>query len=320
MDPEYDGYLIFNRISSIRGEPDFSRLEQILKSNPRDGDWPDERIKTKQILLPDRAVDEPIPRELLRIYDDNIRWYKYTIEKPREVKGYDEEGNLNTYYEIDETECDIFFIEDRFIAFRGSKPDVEEVSGRVYNRLQEVGQDLFFEDIEFGPDFLLWLFSRYHDGKPIPGDLEIQSLTDAKVEGGSDQIGQSNTVSGSVDVTRSAPVLLGILNQKRLSMIGGDFFINGVSMDVEIASPGKIHVKASNDIQNLNSSGRVITSLSLIREICSLWEYWLDLDPRDKYPASSFFKEFYKSLNRSGVEVSVDIDPVVREYKQKRGE
>ncbi|QGA81816.1 hypothetical protein [Halomicrobium sp. LC1Hm] len=319
--PEYSGYLVFNQIYKLESEIDLEKFSKEFTFNTEQRGTPSEPQRSvSEVMLPARTVDEPLPREFLRILDEEVRWFKYTIEEFREQKGLDDQGEPATFYVRDERNCDIFVTSDGYLFFKGPSGIVDESTQMVLKRLETSELNTLFEEVEFTPDFLLWLMYVYNSNNSLPSKIQIKRLTDAKVIGDQSEFGKSNRVSGSVDASLSAPVLTGILVGKDMAMIGGIFNLEGVMLTVDVESDGRVHIKSGQDLSEFGSEGRIVSSITFLRELCILWEHWCSLPPNKKYPPDDFFINSYERLQSAGVNVDYNIDPVIDEYRQKRGE
>ncbi|MFY4811615.1 hypothetical protein ACOJIV_02760 [Haloarcula sp. AONF1] len=320
--PEFSGYLVFNQIDRLRGEVDLDALSSQIPFESKGENSPKEpRRSIREVMLPARTVDEPVPREFLRVLDEEVRWFKYTLEEFRAEEGIDEDGEISTFYVREQIECDIFITSDGYVFFKGSQSDLQHVVELFYERLREVGAADNSRQLEFSSDFLLWLLYMYNSGDSPPAEVEVDQLTDARVVGPPNESGgRSNRVSGSTDVGRSAPILTGILAGKQISMLGGVFTVGGLSLNADIEESGRVHIKSEYDMVQLESEGRVVSSVTFLRELCNLWEQWRDLPPSEQFPPDEFFEQMYHDLNAAGVEVQFSLEPIIEEYRQKRGE
>ncbi|WP_222915138.1 hypothetical protein [Natrinema sp. SYSU A 869] len=199
------------------------------------------------------------------MFDEECRWFRYTIKEYKPQEGLDESGDLSTFYTPDTRSCDIFVTDSGFVFFRGSQSNVDEFTHLFYQSLRDQGVDAVPDEIRFDPDFFLWLFYHYRFQNRFSSDLSIEQLTDAKVIGERDMIGGVNRVSGSADAARSAPVLTGILSGKHLSMIGGIFGVRDISLRADIETEGRIHIKSKDGIKHLESEGRIIVAVSFYK-------------------------------------------------------
>ena len=138
--------------------------------------------------------------------------------------------------------------------------------------------------------------------------------------GEGDRLGEINRVSGSRDVSRSAPVLTGILTGKELEMLGGVFQISDLQLRADIESQGRIHIKSKSGIEHLSEEGRVISAVMFLSAFCELYATWIELDQTNRYPPAGFFEKIYKNLEEVGVGFNQSIEPVLERYKDKRGE
>ncbi len=170
----------------------------------------------------------------------------------------------------------------------------------------------------FSPDFLLWMFSLEKNGQGLPGDLSISMLTDARIEGDeADLFGREGRVTDSTDVTKSIPVLQGILRQMGVVQLEGVFNIEGFFVRARISSEGRVHILADHAIEGSPDIERIAISVAFLREFTSLYEEWQTKSGEDKYPPEQFFVEIYKECKRQGVDIQYSIDEVIEEFRSK---
>jgi len=315
-DLDYEGYLLFNDIRRL--SPDIDIEEVVEKLEQHSIQSRDEEIK--EVLLPPRALDEPLPKEFFRMMDEDCWWFKYKITEYEEQQGYDEEGELRKIKIPSEQSCDVFITSGGYLLTRGSAADAPEFTNRVIEIIDELGFSQDHEEIEFDSDFLIWLIYQTESPQSQSLDISIERLTDAKVTGKTDIFGQENRVSGSQNVARSAPVLTGILARKAVSMLGGIFRIDDVTLRADITSEGRIHIKVDRDIAHLGSAGRVIAAVQFAQRLCNIYSEWKDGGVQNRYPPDDFFEQTYRNLNDAGIDLTFSIDETLEYYRDKRDE
>jgi hypothetical protein len=316
--PDYTGQMVFNRIEKIPAEFDFKQLSEEIPYERESGPATTQQDENlEEIYLPSKTLDQPLPKEFFRILDEEVCWFRYTIREYQEEQGYTEDGNRSTYYKPIDNSYDLFVTSDGYIFYRAPRSRISKCVEFFHNRLNDLGISPDPEAIEFEADFLLWLLYQSESLIDISPKIEIRKLTDAEVVGEEDLVGSSNRVSGSANVTKSAPVLTGLLRGKRISMLGGSFLLDRISLYADIEAEGRIHIKSEYDFKNLSPEGRIVTSITFLKEFCELWDNWTQLDSEEKYPPTEFFREIYSNLERAGVQV-ISPDQIVKEYEQKR--
>ncbi|WP_144240052.1 hypothetical protein [Haladaptatus cibarius] len=316
---EYSGYLVFNQIHQLESDFELSNISRCFDDETNEQSDPLQlEDSIKEVLLPARTVDQPVPREFLRIMDDEVRWFRYKVREFTEETGIDSDGEQTTVHIPNNRICDIFITSKGYVFFKGTKSDLNRVTDGFYTKLRDNGLDSTATELEFDPDFFLWLI--YNQSQDISGSLLISRLTDAEVVGEQDAVGRVNQVSGSDNVARSAPVLTGLLRGKKITMVGGIFEVGGIQMSVDIRSEGRIHIKSDKDISKLESEGRIVTSVSFLHEFCNLYDSWKSLPNSERYPPTAFFNQIYEGLGEAGFNLEFSVESVLEEYKQKRGE
>jgi hypothetical protein len=325
---EYEGYLLFNQIRKLPPEyetseiaralegADFSDWDVRMRKHPSEA--PNDRLK--QVFLPARVLDEPLSKEFFRAMDEDCWWFKYTRQEFETQEGYNDEGELTTIRIPSERSCDIFLTSSGYLLTRGAAREAHEFTYSLISKLQDIGIDGDYDELTFNTDFLMWLIYRYQTAENESEAITINRLTDAKVIGETDAHGRENRVSGSRDITRSAPVLRGILSGKRVSMLGGLFIINNVMLRADIEMEGRIHIKTDKDIGYLEPPGRMIVAVQFADKLCQLYTKWEQGEFEDKYPPSEFFTDTYEDLDTAGVELDFPIDEVLENYQSKWGE
>lgn len=315
-DAHYEGYLLFNDIRRLTPKTDVKDVLDAFEQYPQDV----ENNEFKQIFLPPRALEEPLPREFFRAMDEDYSWFKYLRRDFQTQEALDEDGDLITVRIPSERTCDVFLTSDGYLFTRGSLSDARHFTNKVIPYLEEFGYIKSQEKVEFHYDFLIWLIYQMQSQESYQNEINIEHLTDAKVTGANDAYGGINRVSGSQNIAQSAPVLTGILAGGQVTMLGGIFSIGDVSLRADIESKGRIHIKATQDITSLESSGRVIVALEFAQRMCSMYDSWIQSDVLNKYPPVEFFDEIHQNLKVAGVGVDFSIEETLQYYRSKRGE
>ncbi len=100
-------------------------------------------------------------------------------------------------------------------------------------------------------------------------------LTDAEIRGNEpDLFGQHSKVDDSIDITKSAPVLIGVLSQKGLVAIEGVFGLADRFVRARIDSDGRVHIKADHAISGSSDVERMTISLAFLKQLIDLYQHW----------------------------------------------
>lgn len=322
----YSGYLIFNSIlefedsSNIYSDESVTTVESEIHDNlpefeqgsfshPGDGF---ELLSIRDYIRDDEDIDD----DLEAVADDllGIRYqYEKFMEREAEIDGERRTVHIPTINDVD-----IYWIHPEFVALRGQKGEMESAKERL-QRVLSTG--VLLREIQFDPDFLLWLFFKYRtDDEPTSG-LGIRKLTDSEAKGREDYFGRSNVVSDSQNLGQSTPLLIGILRQKSVSMLEGFFTMDDHQIAAKIEK-SKIHVKASKGtISNTtNDTLRMTLAINFVKELVELYEHWESLDPVDKYPPFEFFEGIYQECINQGVRIDTIPDSLLRRFANLRDE
>lgn len=321
---DYQGHLVFNGIyrtefidGEYRGGEDEARAklqDQLPDYKPKDGQSKEgyTRINVSQEIYNDESVSED-----LEDIAESLVSYRYQFENRSEEDAYFK-GEQVQVQVPNVNNADIYWKYPNNIYLRGSKGDVKETREKTSRVL---GGHVRLEPINFGGDFLLWLYYKAYTGQPIPGGLSIDTFTDSELTGDRDPFGQTNTVDDSTNLERCVPVISGVLMGKSISMLQGFFQLYGnYRVKAEIESD-RVYVKASTgSISSSNDVRRIAISLSFLEELVDLYETWEQLPPTDKYPPLDFFEDIYQTAISQGVEINNISDDVLKKYANLRGE
>ncbi|WP_152423084.1 hypothetical protein [Natrinema versiforme] len=302
----YEGYLIFTELFDIPEELEGNIGNFLPEYNP---ETPGDGFE--QINLRDYYLRSP------RILDIDESWlseteaYRYSYENLIKADAY-VDGELRTV-DIPERKTADLYSSSGYLFVRGDT----KTTTKLKNRIQESLYPEKLNSIVFEPDFLLWLLYQHYNGEGLDY-LSIRQLTDAKVSGSEDNFGEFNSISGSKNLLRSAPILEGILTGKSLQMVGGHFLAGDHHIRASL-SHDKIHVKITDEMNDLTDIERVVLSIKFVDRICQLHSEWHELNPDHKYPPTSFFKEIRSMLQEEGFSVNYPVKRTIEEYKEKRG-
>ncbi len=319
-DFSYSGRLVFNGIHTtevLDAEFDFEEVvnRELEDFSPGTFDSPGRGYQT--IPFVQYLRENPEVRGELSDLCSNIRTLRYLEEKWEQsevdIDGDTEMRPARTGY----INFDAYWNRPEFLFIRGDKTNAETAKQLLSNTLEDY---LDIREVTFSPDFLLWLFSREKNNQGLLGDLSISMLTDARIEGDEpDLFGREGRVSDSTDVTKSIPVLQGILRQMGVVQLEGVFNLSGFFVRARISSEGRVHILADHAIQGSPDIERAAISIAFLQKFVSLYENWLEEDGENKYPPEQFFVDIYEECNRQGVEIQYPIDDVIEEYRQKGG-
>jgi hypothetical protein len=316
----YDGRLVFNGIYStavLDSDFDFDEIVRQELTDFSEGDIgaPGRGYRTLPFL--EMVSDEPRVSTQIEDLLDQIHALQY-VEEVWEYQEVDVDGEIQEApTKTGESSFDAFWARPDYLFVRGDKTEASQAGELLSATLDEY---LNITEISFSPDFLLWIFSKEKNNEGLPGPLSVNMLTDARFESDEpDLFGQQGRVADSTDVTKSTPVLMGILRQMGIMELEGVFSIAGVFIRARISSEGRVHVLADHAIQGSPDIERMAISIAFLKEFIDLFDQWERMENERKYPPEQFFEDIYKECERQGVEIRFSIDDVIREYMQKGG-
>lgn len=317
---KYDGRLVFNGIYSTTVLDSNFEFEEIVSKELIDfskGDIESIGRGYRPIPFQEMVSDELRVGDQIEAFLEEINALQYREEiweyQEVEVDGEVQEAPAKT----GESSFDAFWAKPDYLFVRGNKTEANQAGQLLSATLDDY---LDIREIEFSPDFLLWLFSKEKNSEELPGPLSVNMLTDAQVESDEpDLFGQQGRVQDSIDVTKSTPVLMGILRQMGIIQLEGVFSISGVFVRARISSEGRIHILADHAIKGSPDIERMAVSIAFLKEFIDLFDRWQRMDDEQKYPPEQFFEDIYEECRRQGVEITFSIDDVIREYRQKGG-
>jgi len=319
---EYQGNLIYNRIYRTDvGEKDIpiKDMKTIFEENlPEFSEGTAENPGSgyKNINLKKYLEDSEIENDILT-EKENLVSIRYIYEKWREM-----EIPVNGEREVrkipEERNVDIYWVYPNYVFVRGQKRPSKK-TGKV---IQDKVPRIEFDQIQFHRDFLLWIIYKYEEGESIGKELEVKTLTDSETRGDRDRYGKRQIVHGSTDISKSIPIIIGILREKKLSMLEGTFKFKNRLVNAEIDTDGRIYLKVSRSafLKDVDDITRISTSIEFIRKFIDLYEDWKQLPDKEKYPPLKFFKYLYEEARKGGIQINFSIDGLLKEYAEKRGE
>jgi len=324
-DFDYQGHLVFNGLYKTE-RTDGSDLPRarsdaagdLSERLPDFDDNPTIGGRSGYVNLPLREAiydDDSIEDSLQGVTESLIaRRYKY--EKFKEQEAY-YDGDRIQVDVPSVKDADIYWRYDDYMYFRGAKGDVKEAKSQTQRALSGSTQ---LRQIQLEEEFFLWLFKQYIENNQPSSNLEIRRLTDTTLTGTRDVFGQETDVNASSDLEYCVPLLAGILRDKSISMVEGNFRIHGNSVRAEVGRK-RVYVKASKgDIRTSNKVRRIALCLAFIDELVEMHESWRDLDPQDRYPPFEFFRELYEACESQEVTIDRISDNVLTKYANLRNE
>lgn len=212
---------------------------------------------------------------------------------------------------------DAYWSSPDHLFIKGNKTQADQATDLLSLTLEDY---MKLQELSFSPDFLLWIFSREKNNEDVLGELSVNMLTDAEISGNEpDLFGQRSKVDDSTDITKSAPVLMGVLRQKGLVALEGVFGLGGKFVRARISTGGRVHIKADHAIKGSSDTERMAISIAFLKEFTNLYKRWQNLDAEKRYPPTDFFKDIYEECERQGVEIHFSIDDVIKKYRRKGG-
>jgi hypothetical protein len=353
----YNGYLMFNEFFEVNLAPDsvFSdgaRTAQQRLLREHEAVTESDRTSSHRVESIDDLVDQEGEFEFYTgesISNEQLLPLRLFFEERVSTEGYlPGEAYLREIELPVVNDADIYWVYPDRLYIRGSEEDADEaadflterMNARVEQQRQADSQDtqnnepqtdggtqsdtnhISLIDVSFGAHFLIWLFQSHFTSRSLPAWCEIQvnRLTDARITGNTDIWGGSNSIGDSTDLIESPPLLSAILKNKRFEMLEGNFTINGFSVKSEI-NINKIHIKAStSDVRNANKRKRMAYSLLFLQELMDLHQYWINLNPQNKYPDYGFLYDLFHRCDDNGLTVDHISRTLRRTYRDLRGE
>lgn len=317
---EYEGRLVFNGVFKTDTFGTDVNPERVIEDLPKyeQGSPQHPGYGFSDLDLEELAVTNLQDNGLIDLAENTIS-FQYIQEEFQEQEIVDIDGNSEIKYSRRHQSVDFYWIFPEFLFIRGAKSEVEEAVDKLKVVLE---RNIELSKLNFEPDFLIWLIYKHYRGEDLNTGINVDRLTDAKIQGSHDVFGSTRRISDSTDLVRSPPVITAILQNEDIVTIGGEFLVhNKYGLSSDISTDGRIHIKAqSNDIREANSLKRVLISILFVERLCGIYTGWLELDPSEKYPPVDFFEELYHSLENQGISTSFALDSVIDEYTAKRGE
>lgn len=313
----YDGRLVFNGLYATKLlDADFD-LEHVVTNELKDfsrGTTDNPGSGYHMLNIAERAHESPeIPRQIEDFVHDvyGIR-YRYEEWTEGEVAS---NGDGTEYRSIRSTDSiDVYWHFPDYLFIKGTKTEAEKAGNRINSKFGDYVQT---REIGLSPDFLLWILSKYKNNEDLSDELSANLLSDARIEGDEDRFGRSNRVDDSTDIAKATTILMGILRGKQMAFLEGIFGMHGQFVKARIETGGRVHIKADQDIVGANHLKRMSLAVTFLTELVKVYEYWKDLNPKDKYPPVEFFENLYEECERQGAEITFPADDVIETYRQK---
>lgn len=315
-DFQYDGHLVFNGLYQtkvLNADFDFERIideklkdfERGSSDKPMDGYEPMDfgAIANESRLLSDQLKDLTSDVKAIR--------HKYEEWEERELPNGKSEDtrDIRSY--------DLYWDFPQYIAVKGDKGQAKKATNLVNLKLDSY---ISSREIEFEPDFLLWIFYKAMNDESLSANLDARILSDANIEGEEDRYGKEVTVDRSTDVTKSTNILSGILRNRDLIGLEGTFDARGHFVKANIQVGGRVHIKAAHAINEANDLERIAISIVFLHELMDSYINWEQLPGEEKYPPTSFFEAVHEECSRQGDEPTFSWDDVINEYQTKSTE
>jgi hypothetical protein len=312
----YDGQLVFNGLyvtDLLEPDIDFEQVAEEDLSDFEIGD-PENPSDGYELLEFSRyASESQFLSKKLEQSVDQVQAIRRKYEKWDERE--DPTGEATDVRDV--KHYDIYWDHPDYLFIKGNKTQADRASEIIEFTF---GSYLTSREIEFRPDFLLWVFYQFKSGSSDLNDsVGINLLSDAEIQGEQeDRYGKRSRVDKSTDITKSTTVLIGLLRGKDLTRLEGVFEVEDEFVKANIEVGGRVHVKASHSIEGAEKIHRMSLAITFLREFISLFEYWEELPSEQKYPPLEFFEELYDECEKQGAEVTFPYDDVVETYRQKR--
>jgi hypothetical protein len=326
---DYEGYLLFNGIYKTEFIDQDSRSSKSDAASTfsdklpeYDTDDPERDDGYERILVDDAMYDDPEVDEVLEDIAPSIIAFRYKYETRNE--------GVEAYYEGERVEVDvpntkdsdIYWIHPEYVYLRGALDDIKETREKTFRILSD---NVRIDPIDFGGDFLLWLFYMHKEDLSFPDGIDTKHFTDGVVSGERDPFGKNNTVDDSTQLDQCVPILVGILKDKSITQLEGYFdLFDDHTVKAQLGEKnqqGRIHVKSKGAISETpNDVKRVAIALNFVNQLVELYDYWEQLSPTDKYPPKSFFADLYTTARDHGVEIERISQNVLTRYARLRNE
>lgn len=254
-------------------------------------------------------------------YKNILKDPKFDEDNINHVKLYKANYVLETNGEYDQF-IDIFFIPKLdLIITTGSKNEGKtaiKLLKKILNKYKEDKLKKFdFNEINFSPNFLLWLVYKKSIKEDLSSNLTIDRFYDFATKEfiGEDGLTPSsipNSIS-TVDMDNliSLPIIYGILNDRDFSKLSGKFSYknNNFEITIDVLPDSKnslIFIKTRFCLNNKHYCDKIRYSFPFINEIVNIYTEWENFEPIKQYPSEKFInklkvkliKEFNLTFNK----------------------
>lgn len=314
-DYEYDGYLLYNELcfsesvadqelTKVPASAEAHLLEEYLprfesgNSNNEGDGFESSDIRNHTHKLPDETAE----------FIDSLISLRYRTEEYEPVEAEVEPDEPRQEVKIpQETSADIFWSAPDYVYVRGADGPAGDAREELNKYL---GQSASIHDRVLKSPFLLWLFEKIYYDEELTTSLELDRLTDAKVEGAEDILGKENTVRESANAKQAPVLLIGLLLGKKLTKMEGDFVLSTgdedddeITVRVEVAK-GKVQIKSSKSgFGNKNSVEKIAYSTQITHEIMGLFADWRKLDEEDQAVSPKFLGDLLIDAHENDIDL-----------------
>ncbi len=316
----YDGQLVFNGIYSskvINTDFDFTKVvnDSLTDFSVGAPDSPSDGYHALELAKYAKESDD-VSNELAETVE-HVRAIRHQYEE-WEHKEIQQNGDIAVEPTRDVKSFDIYWMFPDFIAVKGDKTQ----SGRAGELLSlQLKDHIRVSEIKFEPTFLLWIFAQAKQDAALNDTLDPQMLTDCSVEGEErDRFGKKNSVDNSIDVTKSKPALMGLLEGKDLSALEGIYDQGGQSVQANISTEGRIHIKADQAVAEASDIKRMALSLRFIDALLRLYDSWQDWPAKERIPPIEFFEDIRDECEKQGAKIDMPMDHVASKYRELRND
>ncbi|TKX47533.1 hypothetical protein EXE41_04730 [Halorubrum sp. SD690R] len=347
---EYDGRLVFNGIFIETESSPYNSKEELLSelSEFTEGTPGEPGFGFKDLQLGEWAERySEIPPELLEITDDvwDIEYRRETYDLSEDL--VDEQGDPVDGFVSDDWSAYVYWYPDEFLILQASKSKLEDLEEKLFPTIgrshfeSEQASETDDNDTDgnsneggdngdgegnhphrlFHPEFLQWLVWKY-DTTGHANGLELVEFSDASMSGDLSNFGKRNDVGDSRDITKSHPIIAGMLDDRDFEKLEGIFKVDDVEVDAQLWRDGRIRVMAQEDVGDASDYGRVLITNKFLREFLDVYLEWRSMDPTRKYVHPDYFEllhERAKNLPRSAT-YDFDFNALVQRYAHLRGE
>lgn len=347
---EYDGRLVFNGIYIEADSTPFDSKEDLLNELTEftEGSPGEPGFGFEDLQLADWADRyREMPVELQEVVNDvwDIKYRRETYDLSEDL--VDEQGNPVTGFVSDDWSAYLYWYPEEFMILQASKEKLKDLESKLF---PTVGRSNFeFERAEkgenaesgdesngegnndgvngdtshrlFHPEFLQWLVWKY-DTTGHANGLELIEFSDASMSGNLSNFGKTNDVGDSKDITKSHPIIAGMLDDRSFDKLEGIFEVADTEVDTQIWDDGRIRVMAQEDVGRASQYERVLITNKFLRELLNVYIEWRSMDPINKYVHPGYFADLHdraKNLPRSAT-YDFDFDALVKRYADLRNE